>query len=53
MESGGAERAGPIGRIAHLAKFGCSLEIAEKESMQRRVSRRAGSSSQKKVMSSA
>ena len=33
-ESGGAKRAGPIGRIAHLSKLGCSLEMVEKESMQ-------------------
>ena len=29
---GGAKRAGPIGRIAHLLKLGCSLDTLEKES---------------------
>ena len=53
MEMGGAERAGPMGRIAHLAKLGCSLETSENESMHVRTSLRADSFSQKKVMSSA
>ena len=27
------KRAGPMGRIAHLSMFGCSLEMFQKESM--------------------
>ena len=30
---GEAKRAGPIGRMAHLSKLGCSLDAVEKESM--------------------
>ena len=36
-ERGGDKRAGPMGRIAHFLKFGCSLETAEKVSMQWRI----------------
>ena len=42
-ERGGARRADPIGRIAHLSRFGCSLETSEKVSMQVRISFKASS----------
>ena len=34
---GGRGGAGPNGIMAHFSKLGCSLEIDEKESIQRRV----------------
>ena len=40
---GGSRRAGPMGRIAHFSKLGCSLETVEKDSMHWRICFKVGS----------